>query len=547
MGTFDNRHRKLVIDTPLWKSRRGSGLGASSQEDSDYWKDLEFPVTIQESGPIHYIQISPSKPHWVALTGSLKVQLFDSDSDALLKTLSKGKERVYGAKFRDEATLGLGTENGAVKVYSVGSKALLRDMNTGHTGPVQRIAFLTDKKHISSFSDDKTTILWDIPTGESVFKGEHNDYVRSGDASPVSSHLYASGSYDHTIKLWDKRQSTPVVTLDHGSPVEDILFLQGGALLASAGGHHVILWDLTAGKYLAKMSPHSKTITSLSTSNNGTRIVSASLDRKVVFSDITSTFKPVFSLSSPSPLLRVAVSPDDKLICTGSSDGLVQFLHRRAPEISESELLFMKRKEKNKYLTHMNFKPSVGDMVVPEFEYAHGRENKFDMYLRKFEFSKALDSVLRMYIQKKHPQYTYSVLKELKRRKMLSLAIAGRDDKSLGLLLTFATNNVNKMEYASLIHEVIEIVADLYADKFGVYPTLDKAFDLIRKKVEREAKNMQTLMELKGSLSMMLSAAKTSEPVLRYEENELRLANKGKKGKTSSKVPMAWEKMLLDI
>ncbi|CAB4061219.1 UTP15 [Lepeophtheirus salmonis] len=442
MGTFDNRHRKLVIDTPLWKSRRGSGLGASSQEDSDYWKDLEFPVTIQESGPIHYIQISPSKPHWVALTGSLKVQLFDSDSDALLKTLSKGKERVYGAKFRDEATLGLGTENGAVKVYSVGSKALLRDMNTGHTGPVQRIAFLTDKKHISSFSDDKTTILWDIPRG-----GCH----------PISTPLVLMITQ---LNYGIKRQSTPVVTLDHGSPVEDILFLQGGALLASAGGHHVILWDLTAGKYLAKMSPHSKTITSLST---------------------------------------VAVSPDDKLICTGSSDGLVQFLHRRAPEISESELLFMKRKEKNKYLTHMNFKPSVGDMVVPEYEYAHGRENKFDMYLRKFEFSKALDSVLRMYIQKKHPQYTYSVLKELKRRKMLSLAIAGRDDKSLGLLLTFATNNVNKMEYASLIHEVIEIVADLYADKFGVYPTLDKAFDLIRKKVEREANNMQTLMELKGS------------------------------------------------
>ena len=92
-----------------------------------------------------------------------------------------------------------------------------------------------------------------------------------------------SGSYDHTVKLWDRRQAHSATTsFDHGCPVEAICLLPNGSLLASAGGHEIRIWDLLAGKLLTVMSPHNKTITSLGLASNGTRLVSASLDRQVI-------------------------------------------------------------------------------------------------------------------------------------------------------------------------------------------------------------------------------------------------------------------------
>ncbi len=62
------------------------------------------------------------------------------------------------------------------------------------------------------------------------------DYVRAGCASSLTSSLLASGSYDHTVRLWDHRsQGGQVLCLDHGSPVEAVAFMPNEALLISAG------------------------------------------------------------------------------------------------------------------------------------------------------------------------------------------------------------------------------------------------------------------------------------------------------------------------
>ena len=106
--------------------------------------------------------------------------------------------------------------------------------------------------------------------------------MRAGCVSDSHSDIVMSGSYDHTVKLWDIRQpETPTTNFNHGCPVESICLLPNGSLLASAGGHEIRIWDLLAGKLLTTLSPHNKTITTLGLSSNGTRLVSGSLDRQV--------------------------------------------------------------------------------------------------------------------------------------------------------------------------------------------------------------------------------------------------------------------------
>lgn len=44
-----------------------------------------------------------------------------------------------------------------------------------------------------------------------------------------------AGSYDHTVKLFDARTKSSVMTIEHGHPVESVLLFQSGGLLVSAG------------------------------------------------------------------------------------------------------------------------------------------------------------------------------------------------------------------------------------------------------------------------------------------------------------------------
>ena len=44
-----------------------------------------------------------------------------------------------------------------------------------------------------------------------------------------------TGSYDHTIKLWDKRSKECVGTFEHGHPVESVVALSTGTIIVTAG------------------------------------------------------------------------------------------------------------------------------------------------------------------------------------------------------------------------------------------------------------------------------------------------------------------------
>lgn len=61
------------------------------------------------------------------------------------------------------------------------------------------------------------------------------DYVRAGTVSPVSSDIVISGSYDKTVNVYDTRSPDPVMSVNHGSPVESVLCLPSGGIFVTGG------------------------------------------------------------------------------------------------------------------------------------------------------------------------------------------------------------------------------------------------------------------------------------------------------------------------
>ena len=125
--------------------------------------------------------------------------------------------------------------------------------------------------------------------------------------STSSPNIVATGSYDHTIKLWDIRSEECVTSFEYDHPVEKLEFFPSGTVIASTCGNGVALRDLMTGKEITRLVNHQKTVTSICFDGAGTRMFSASLDHQVKIYDLTN-YKVSHSMKYAAPILDLGIS-----------------------------------------------------------------------------------------------------------------------------------------------------------------------------------------------------------------------------------------------
>lgn len=127
-----------------------------------------------------------------------------------------------------------GGEEGNVRVFNVESKTMLRVMK-GKDMPVRVARFSPGGTQVMSGSDDGVVRAWDLQTGDELSSLiGHQDSIRTGEA--YTDDVWVTGSYDHTVKLWDVRSSECINSLDHGAPVESVVVYANGGIVVSSGG-----------------------------------------------------------------------------------------------------------------------------------------------------------------------------------------------------------------------------------------------------------------------------------------------------------------------
>lgn len=138
-----------------------------------------------------------------------------------------------------------------------------------HQSEVRCVAFKSKTTHCASFGDDGQFKVWDLALSkadEPVYSvsNAHSDKIRSCASSVRNSDFFVSGSYDHTVKIWDtkcKPNDACQLTFNHGAPVESLLLTNNNRIVVSAGGNVVKFWDLTVGgKLMHTLENHNRTV-----------------------------------------------------------------------------------------------------------------------------------------------------------------------------------------------------------------------------------------------------------------------------------------------
>lgn len=510
--------------------------------EQKYWKSFRSYQIVPSpaSYPVTHVSFPqplrnhsyPSNDYFAVTTGT-RVQIFSIRSRKLIKTISRFAAIAHSGEIRqDGKVMVAGDETGKIQVFDVNSRAILKTWNE-HKQQVWSTKFSTaDLTTLMSASDDRTVRLWDLPSQESIklFIG-HTDYVRCGSFMPgMMSNMIASGSYDETVRLWDPRVATKAtMVFKHAGPVEAVLPMPSGTTLLASADNQISVLDLVAGKPLTLLKNHQKTVTSLCLASNGTKLVSGGLDGHVKVFE-TTNWNVVAGSKYPSPVLAVNVISaganfEDRHLVVGMQSGILSIRTRlsgqqkvkekeRAKEMQallEGTLQEYDRKNNKKRphgiekkLRGMDFMGEGAEVIIEGNDRAKPKkETLWERSLRQGKYADALDHVLN---EKKDSITVLTVLTALRHRSAMRAALQGRDENTVQPVLKWVCKHMTDPRYVNICVDTALILLDLYSEHVGGGSNeLDEGFRALHRRVRTEVERAQQACQTSGMLGMLMA------------------------------------------
>ena len=196
----------------------------------------------------------------------------------------------------------------------------------GHTGRVSSVAFSPDGQTVVSGSWDGSIKVWDRMTGAEVATYHRHTalhWYRAIAYSPDGNRLVAASS-DSTAKLLKASSGELIAVLaGHEGQVWSVAFAPDGTTLVTGGEDGTVrVWDALSGEHLSTIQAHSGQVASLAFSPNGTHMASGGGTDNTIKLWNAQTGELVATSPELSDWVYALVfTPDGRMLVSSGGDG----------------------------------------------------------------------------------------------------------------------------------------------------------------------------------------------------------------------------------
>uniref|UniRef100_A0ACD5UV41 Uncharacterized protein n=1 Tax=Avena sativa TaxID=4498 RepID=A0ACD5UV41_AVESA len=262
-------------------------------------------VTVEEDdGPVTSVSWAPDGRHIAVGLNSSTVQLWDSSSNRLLRTLQGVHESRVGSLAWNGNILTSGGMDGKIVNNDVRIRNHAVQTYRGHRQEVCGLKWSGSGQQLASGGNDNLLHIWDLSMASSVQSAgrtqwlhrleDHLAAVKALAWCPFQSNLLASGGggSDRCIKFWNTHTGACLNSVDTGSQVCALLWNKNDRELLSSHGftqNQLTLWKYPSMDKIAELTGHTSRVLFMAQSPDGCTVASAAGDETLRFWNVFGT------------------------------------------------------------------------------------------------------------------------------------------------------------------------------------------------------------------------------------------------------------------
>ncbi|KAG7552150.1 WD40 repeat [Arabidopsis thaliana x Arabidopsis arenosa] len=244
----------------------------------------------EEMGPVSSINWTEDGRNLAVGLDNSEVQIWDSDSNSLLRTLRGGHQTRVGSLAWNNHMLTTGGMDGKIINNDVRIRSSIVGSYLGHTDVVCGLKWSESGQQLASGGNDHVVHIWDrfLASSNSTRQWlhrfeEHTAATKALAWCPFQASLLATGGGvgDRTIKFWNTHTGACLNSVETGSQVCSLLWSKSERELLSSHGftqNQLTLWKYPSMLKMAELTGHTSRVLFMAQSPDGCTVASAAGD-----------------------------------------------------------------------------------------------------------------------------------------------------------------------------------------------------------------------------------------------------------------------------